>query len=116
MKTSARRKKMTDEDFYHECALRAMEMLLSKVPVPSLPGGNQDHFARQQFVRGLARDAFEIALSMLGEKRSYPTPAPVQMNQGYIAQAAGPNPHGFVEAVRMADVQADPAASAVTPG
>jgi hypothetical protein len=94
-----------------------MEMLLSKVPVPSLPGGNQDHFARQQFVRGLARDAFEIALSMLGEKRSYPTPAPAQTNQGYPTYPGTPTPLTGLgelgEVVRMADVQAGPM---VTPG
>lgn len=106
---------MTDEDFYHTCAIRAMEILLSKVPVPSLPGGNQDQWNRQQFVRGLARDAFEVALSMLQEKRAYPLPAE-GAGRPLSAYQLGGALTGIGEGVRIAEVQVEAAGPNVTPG
>ncbi len=105
---------MTDEDFYHTCAIRAMEILLSKIPVPSLPGGNQDQFARQQFVRGLARDSFEVAIAMLQEKRLYPLPIEPAGRPLSAYQVGALT--GLGEGVRIAEVQVEAAGPNVTPG
>ena len=107
---------MTDEDFYHTCALRVMEVLLSKIPVPSLPGGNQDVYARQNFVRGLARDSFEVALAMLSEKRFQPLPAADLPGRTINIGQLGGSLTGIGEAIRVADGQEAAMLPNVTPG
>ena len=57
---------MTDYDLRIYIAIEAMKSILSALPVPGLPDNNMG--VRDNFMRNLSRDCFDLAQAMVNEK------------------------------------------------
>jgi len=63
---------MTTGEFRDFCMLECVKVFLQKLPSVGLPVDNQGGYQRREFVRGLARDAMEVAEAMLQERNQRP--------------------------------------------
>ena len=56
---------MTNEEYLDSVAIAAMGTLLGKLPIPALPSSQQYFGARDEFIRNLSRDCYDLARGML---------------------------------------------------
>ncbi len=59
-----------DHEQETKIAIEVMKVLIGKLPIPCIPGSQLNFGAREEFIRNVCRDSFDLARAMMDERNN----------------------------------------------